>query len=59
MCLFSISYTEKLNKFYSENLVFKKKKKNEEDVHQGCMLSPCLFNLYSDYIMWSAWLDEA
>ena len=28
-------------------------------VHQGCVLSPCLFNLYAEYIMWSAQLDEA
>ena len=28
-------------------------------VGQGCILSPCLFNLYADYIMWNAWLDEA
>ena len=28
-------------------------------VHQGCMLSPCLFNLYAEYIMWNARLDEA
>ena len=28
-------------------------------VHQGCMLSPCLFNLYANYIMRSARLDEA
>ena len=28
-------------------------------VHQGCILSPCLFNLYADYIMGSAGLDEA
>ena len=26
---------------------------------QGCMLSPCLFNLYAVYIMWNARLDEA
>ena len=26
---------------------------------QGCILSPCLFNLYAEYIMWSARLDEA
>ena len=28
-------------------------------VHQGCMLSPCLFNLYAEYIMRNAGLDEA
>ena len=26
---------------------------------QGCILSPCLFNLYSECIMRNAWLDEA
>ena len=28
-------------------------------VHQGCMLPPCLFNFYAEYIMWNARLDEA
>ena len=28
-------------------------------VHQGCMLSPCLFNLYAEYIMRNTGLDEA
>ena len=28
-------------------------------VHQGCISSPCLFNLYADYIMQNARLDEA
>ena len=28
-------------------------------VHQGCILSPCLFNLYEEYIMRNAGLDEA
>ena len=26
--------------------------------HQGCILSPCLFNLYAEYIMQNAGLDE-
>ena len=28
-------------------------------VHQGCVLSPCLFNSYAEYIMRNARLDEA
>ena len=28
-------------------------------VHQGCILSPCLFNLYAEYIMRNARVDEA
>ena len=28
-------------------------------VHQGCILSPCLFNLYAEYIMRNAVLEEA
>ena len=28
-------------------------------VHQGCMLSPCLFNLYAEYILRKAGLEEA
>ena len=28
-------------------------------LHQGCILSLCLFNLYAEYIMWNARLDEA
>ena len=30
-----------------------------KEVHQGCILSPCLFNLYAENIMRSAELDEA
>ena len=28
-------------------------------IHQGCILSPCLFNLHAEYIIWNAGLDEA
>ena len=33
-------------------------KLGKEYVCQGCILSPCLFNLYAEYIVWNAWLDE-
>ena len=28
-------------------------------VHQGCILSPCLFNSHAEYIMQNAWLEVA
>ena len=28
-------------------------------VRRGCILSPCLFNIYAEYIMWNVWLDES
>ena len=38
-----------------EQLMFKIGK----SVRQGCMLSPCFFNLYAEYIMRKAGLDES
>ena len=28
-------------------------------VWKGCILSPCLFNLHAEYIMWNTGLDES
>ena len=28
-------------------------------IRQGCMLSPCLFNLYAENVMWNARIDES
>ena len=32
---------------------------NRKGVHKGCILSPCLFNLYAEYFMRNPGLDEA
>ena len=29
-----------------------------EGIQQGCILSPCLFSLYKEYIIWNAILEE-
>ena len=31
----------------------------EKAVWQGCILSPCLFNFYAEYIMWNAGLADS
>ena len=33
--------------------------KTGKGVHQGCILSPCLLNMYAEYIMQNSGLDEA
>ena len=33
--------------------------KTGKGVHKGCILSPCLFNLYAEYIMRNIGLEEA
>ena len=43
-----------MEKLIGSTLAKKKKK-----VQQGCILSLCLFNLYSEYIMWNIGLDES
>ena len=37
----------------------KRKFKIGKGVHQGCILLPCLFNFYADYITGDARLDES
>ena len=32
--------------------------KTGERIWQGCILSPCLFNFYTEYILWNVELDE-
>ena len=34
-------------------------KSGKEYIHQGCILSSGLFNLYAEYIIWTARLEEA
>ena len=31
----------------------------KKGVHQGCILSPCLFNLHAEYITWNPGLDDS
>ena len=33
--------------------------KLEKEYVQGCILSPCLFNFYAEYVMWNARLEDS
>ena len=42
-----------------QQLELDKEQQTGRGVCQGCILSPCLFNLYTEYIMQNAGVDEA
>ena len=48
-----------MEKIYNLNTKIRKLIVKITGVHQGSILPPCLFNLYAEYIMWNAGLDEA
>ena len=43
---------------HHQNIYGQGKSQIGKEVHQGCILSPCLFKLYAEYIMRNAGLDE-
>ena len=48
-----------LRNLYAGQKAIEQEKWTSKRVHQGCILSSCFFNLYAEYIMWNARLDEA
>ena len=44
---------------HHQNIYGQGKSQIGKEVHQGCILSPCLLKLYAEYIMRNAGLDEA
>ena len=42
-----------------ETTILNNSSKLGKEYEKGCILSPCLFNLYAEYIMWNARLDES
>ena len=45
--------------FRKQQLDLDMEQQTGKGVHQGCILSPCLFNLYAEYIMRNAGLEES
>ena len=43
----------------NQQLELDREQRTGKGVHRGCILSPCLFNFYAEYIMRNARLDEA
>ena len=48
-----------LRNLYAGQKAIEQEKWTSKRVHQGYILSSCFFNLYAEYIMWNARLDEA
>ena len=59
-----LGYQTTLPASFKTCMQFKKKQLEPDmeqwkEVCQNCILSPCLFNIYAEHIMWNAGLDEA